>query len=1572
VSTITSLGFNIFSNWDGAGIREARDDIDRLKRDLQTLRDQSVTVNVDVDSAAAMARIESLSEMDPTVDVKVNVDSASAISQIRSIGAQSPAVEVGVRTRGAGEAEAQIDAVARNRTADIFVDTHGAVGQLQGMNDQILKLGREGTVTKDALSRLSSTNRELEQAARNVEQAHRRQSDSLIGVTSASEKLNLAQRALQTSEMRIAQVWNDSNSTLLRRKTAMDANERASVAVGAAQRGLTNAVRDAESASLNLNNAERDRSNIARTLSTALNAVEGSTSMVSRSVGMLGSAGMGAGNMIQGGMGMAASAIGAVATAAAWTVVGVEAIGAAGAAAGAIGAVGLAAIPAAMIAWPLMFEDVRKKFEGLMDGIKDHAMWMADSMLPHLQTAFSGAFDAIHPALDRLMPRINDLIDRVGRDMIPLSEKMGLFWERGFANGAPVLDRLIQALNPVVDGFIHFSDVLSGPDMLHFIDVMGTELGRLVGILGDLTKALLPVGETFMRTFDDVLAELTPVLGDIMTEFNPLINTIGKFLVDALRDLHPFLVELARMFTELATGALNHLEPLLKPLADALTRVMIAMEPLIPPFMEFIDAWVQVGVEVLPVIADVGVELAQSLVPLLKMLADHVRDNTPLLKDLAIKIGQALLDALQKIGPYLPQFVDSWFRLVDALIPLLPKLVDLALKFEPILLKLIDLAPYLLKFMDFMLTVIEKSVQFLSFLENFGEKLGFLGKIAMGPTGIFAGIAGAFGGMFSSMLGDQQTKGGQLTADWDAHLNGKKTKSGLTWDEIRQKAAGTQDGMGQDQGAKTAQMRTSWEQWNDNNKMKHSVTSDDIRTKWQGMFTGMSTDQATHQAQIKMNWEQWNDNNKMKHSVTSDDIRTKWQGMFSGMDGDFNNGFKPKMEQNWRTHWDNQQQTAKTTQEGIHGDFETFGTKVGATLDRIVAEAGRIWGQITSHFQGPVDDIKRIWNGVAGAFGLTPLEVHATGGPVGSSSGMLKRATGGEVSGMGGGIGDRIPALLSNNEHVWTSSEVDAAGGHGAVMQLRASVMRRGNIQNDNRFAAGGPVNNWDAAVAMAREKGDGRAYVYGGSGPDGFDCSGYMSAIYNMLTGRAPWNRSFSTESNFGSLGFVNGLNSRFAIGVHNGGGGPNSHMAGTLGGVNVESGGPHNSTTYGGPSAGANHPQFEHQYSLPEVGGQFVSGGGGGGPTAEQIAMHDKAVGEIRAVIDKTNQTSASKMFGVAKSEGIPLRALDANGAKSVFGAMVYAGDTHAAGTQKSGFGAIGKLDSALAALAASSPGGEVPTGDRRALLEHALGLTHTPPPNTMENWLAGLNTLITRESGWNAGAVNNWDSNASKGGTHGLMQLLHSNFDSYHVPGTSDNIYDGLANVAAGIGYVKATYGDISNVQQANAGMPAKGYATGTSHAAPGFNVVGENGPELVNFGGGGQTVNTFDDIMTALKEGSLSTATELEQKLSADVQAFFGRLIEDMKSHNGDMRATLENEFRGLVATLSEDLQGSGKQLANQVEGAIERVLATAGINVTLPMQVPQNAADVQQYAQQVANQLLPQLEMLIRQRVGSGH
>ncbi|OKK22214.1 peptidoglycan-binding protein [Streptomyces sp. CB00455] len=105
-------------------------------------------------------------------------------------------------------------------------------------------------------------------------------------------------------------------------------------------------------------------------------------------------------------------------------------------------------------------------------------------------------------------------------------------------------------------------------------------------------------------------------------------------------------------------------------------------------------------------------------------------------------------------------------------------------------------------------------------------------------------------------------------------------------------------------------------------------------------------------------------------------------------------------------------------------------------------------------------------------------------------------------------------------------------------------------------------------------------------------------------------------------------------------------------------------------------------------------------------------------------------------------------------------------------------------------------------------------TAYPNNLDGWIResldvmarhgipgsynGIHRNVMRESSGNPLAINNWDSNAAAGiPSKGLLQVIDPTFRTYHVPGTSLDSYDPVANITAACNYAAARYGSIDNV-------------------------------------------------------------------------------------------------------------------------------------------------------------------------------
>ena len=107
----------------------------------------------------------------------------------------------------------------------------------------------------------------------------------------------------------------------------------------------------------------------------------------------------------------------------------------------------------------------------------------------------------------------------------------------------------------------------------------------------------------------------------------------------------------------------------------------------------------------------------------------------------------------------------------------------------------------------------------------------------------------------------------------------------------------------------------------------------------------------------------------------------------------------------------------------------------------------------------------------------------------------------------------------------------------------------------------------------------------------------------------------------------------------------------------------------------------------------------------------------------------------------------------------------------------------------------------------------------------WRKGYETLTLRESSYAPNAVNTSDGNAvgptvadghPQNCSRGIAQCIPPTFAAFHVAGTSLEIYDPVANIAASMKYVMSNYGvsrDGSNlaarVQQADPNRPPMGY-------------------------------------------------------------------------------------------------------------------------------------------------------------------
>jgi phage-related minor tail protein len=505
----------------------------------------------------------------------------------------------------------------------------------------------------------------------------------------------------------------------------------------------------------------------------------------------------------------------------------------------------------------------------------------------------------------------------------------------------------------------------------------------------------------------------------------------------------------------------------------------------------------------------------------------------------------------------------------------------------------------------------------------------------------------------------------------------------------------------------------------------------------------------------------------------------------------------------------------------------TFAATWIANLFRgIVNGVGQIWNGIKRAVAAPINFvINTVWNnGLRNAWNTVARLVGI--GEAGTIPLIPENARGGIIPGYAPGR-DSVLSWLSPGEAVmrpeWARAlgkdEIEAmnriarTGGAGAVWnylfggdrggagQLVGPAHRRGPLLPG--FQLGGmvlsPLNSPAVQRGLAFAKSmEGRPYVWGGAGPGGSDCSGFMSQITNALLGRNPHQRLFSTASfagGRGAAGFIPGLISAFTIGVNQGRPG---HMAGTLAGINVESGSGH------GPMVGkialGSTSGFRQHFSLPQVGGEFVGGGQGGFDFTGMIRdTINKAIEGINALVRSVIGSPPPRVREIPPAfvtrAGKAVTDFLIDKANSMFGALVGGGGAE---TWR------GVVNQALA----------------------IMGLPLSLADITLRR--------LQQESGGSASIVNNWDSNARRGTPSvGLMQVIgptyaanrHPRFDTGpYVHGVSINP---LANILASMTYALKRYGSLP----AAYGRPG-GYDSG-GWLPPGFSTVfnGTGKPEPV---------------------------------------------------------------------------------------------------------------------------------------------
>lgn len=456
---------------------------------------------------------------------------------------------------------------------------------------------------------------------------------------------------------------------------------------------------------------------------------------------------------------------------------------------------------------------------------------------------------------------------------------------------------------------------------------------------------------------------------------------------------------------------------------------------------------------------------------------------------------------------------------------------------------------------------------------------------------------------------------------------------------------------------------------------------------------------------------------------------------------------------------------------GIRGGLSTVTSSFTTAVGAITAQ----WARVREATAAPVrftinsvfnDGIVGMWNSVSELLGTTKMSPYP-----------VRFATGGVLPGYSPGT-DNLNFInptsgmslhLSGGEAIMRPEWTRAVGGPAAVEAMNKSA-RTGGIRgvakqlgegaSAGRFATGGVLDERiQRTIARARRE-HGKPYQWGGVGNPSWDCSGLWSGIQRHLTGGPFAGRLFTTHTFMGGggqrLGWVPGLNGPVTVGVNN------THMAGTLAGINMESASMPKGVQIGGSAWGSNHPSFSRRFTLRDFTGAFIAGVAGGGADFGAIASEymkphkDKMGNAVRAYTG-----SAKGIMGREYPAKMKDKLVDA--------------------TQK-------KIDKLMEEMMADPGGAGVARWEpmvRRAL-------AHVGFPVDERNVRLML-AQIASESGGNPGITQSViDVNSGGNEAVGLLQVIPGTFAAHRDPSLPNDRRNPFANMVAALRYYRARYG------------------------------------------------------------------------------------------------------------------------------------------------------------------------------------
>ncbi len=759
-------------------------------------------------------------------------------------------------------------------------------------------------------------------------------------------------------------------------------------------------------------------------------------------------------------------------------------------------------------------------------------------LLAAIAPAIASIAKALGPVLSQLATALGAALLPIVRALMPVVEQVGLALVQVVAAITPLLQPIAQLITAIIRAL--------APAIRPLLDVIVSIVGALVGPLTTVIRALIPAVRLIGRIIAQVFTALEPVLRPLVRLLGTVAGLLANAFAAGVRAVLSVIRPLIPVGVELVRTVIAALAPILPLVANAITTMARGLAGLLPTIVgvvkELVGEFVPILNDLMPILVDIARTIIRGLVKVLPALVDSflllvrlaLRPLLPLIGQIAQIMVKFSGDLWRALLPALGELVKAVIDLLVALLPILPpliKLIALGLRLGVAITS--KILPPLLRLATFMITfavkVVAKVITWLSRLTVWLRKH----------------VGGAFKWLYEKVV----------RPVW----RGIRSAISTAWDAIRKVFSAMQD-------------------------------------RIRGPFAGA--------------WR-W-----LRDKV----IGPVWNWISSKISRVWRDGIRPAFD-------------------SIRRAVGRVGDAFRDAKDAI----GKAWDKIRGLTKKPInwvlrvvwnDGIVKVWKKIAGWIPGVPdlkkLPLLAKGGTVPAGPGIFNRPTaivgegnprhpefviptdpkyrsralnlwnaaGGQLMESGGIIGDlgRLVGIGTSGTSRAAKFMSDPVGNLGKLLDPLLRPLRKMDDTAWGAMVAGlprmiveglkgivagaGGGERVSAALRFARAQ-VGKPYLWGGVGPSGFDCTGILSAIQNVIQGRNPYQRVFSTHSFAGGNapdGWVRGLRAPYMIGITHAGVG---HAGGTLNGVNVESAGGVG-VRMGKSARGAFNPMFSSWYGF------------------------------------------------------------------------------------------------------------------------------------------------------------------------------------------------------------------------------------------------------------------------------------------------------------------------------------------------------------------------------------------------------